>query len=242
MTDDDAVKTLLAAMHTDDRITSHNARISVDLEDGALTLYGYAKHIAAKRRAAALAEQHFGRRCRVIDLLRRDVTKALTDVELARTVGERLLEEPVFAEHTIEVDEGDNDNVPYHDAGEGAYVLRVSARDGIVTLSGTVGSQTHRRLAEVIAWWTGAVAAVVNELEIAPPEEDDDNELTDAVRMTLEKDPLVDASQLRVGTAAGIVHVEGLIRNDEQRDAVLEDVWLVPGVVDVVDRLQTMET
>jgi osmotically-inducible protein OsmY len=94
-------------------------------------------------------------------------------------------------------------------------------------------------LAEVIVWWTGACALVVNDLEIVPPEEDYDNELTDAVLMVLEKDPLVDAGQLRIGTGAGIVHVEGLTINEEQRHSVLEDIWLVPGVADVVDHIAT---
>lgn len=82
---------------------------------------------------------------------------------------------------------------------------------------------------EVIAWRTGACAPVDNALEVVPPEEDDDNELTDAVRMAMEKDPLVDATQLRIGTAGGIVHLDGWMPNDEQREAAVEDAWLMPG-------------
>lgn len=236
----DPVKALNAAMHRDHRITGHNARIDVDVEDDALVLLGEARHIAAKRRAAALAVQHCGNRYRVVDRLRRDVTRNLGDAELAQTVAERLFEEPVFAEHTVVAEDGGRHVT--HDAGEGAYSLVVSAADGVARLEGTVGSLTHRRLAEVVAWWTGGCADVINDLRIVPEQEDSDNELTDAVRMAIEKDPIVDASQVRIGTAAGVVHVEGLMPNVQQREAVLEDVWLVPGVFDVVDRIEVART
>jgi len=45
------------------------------------------------------------------------------------------------------------------------------------------------------------VRDVVNGVEVVPPEEDDDGEITDAVRIALEKDPLVDAGE--VGSPPG---------------------------------------
>lgn len=234
----DPVETLLQALREDSEIAGHGSTVSVEVSDDAITLLGDAKHIAAKRRALALTQQHLHNRYRVVDLLRRDVTRRLDDSELANLVAERLSQEPVFAELSLDV-EVDGRRSMLHDGGPGAYMVRVSARDEIVTLTGTVGSLTHMRLAEVIAWWTGACAVVINKLSVVPPEEDDDNELTDAILMALEKDPLVDAGQLHVGTAGGIVQVEGLTLTEEQRHSALEDVWLVPGVANVVDRIAT---
>ncbi|MBN1238998.1 MAG: BON domain-containing protein [Gammaproteobacteria bacterium] len=236
MPEPEFLEPLLDALKSDRSIVRHGANVEVELNGDVVTLKGEARHIAAKRRAAALAMK-FARGRRIVDALRRDVSRRLGDRELATTVAERLAQEPVFAEYGLESD-SDGGRQLLHDAGEGAYALCVSALDDdTIRLTGTVGTLTHRRLAEVIAWWTGACALVLNELEIVPPEEDSDDELTDAIRMTLEKDPLVDAGQLRVGTAGGVVHVEGLALSPEQHESVLEDVWLVPGVADVVDRV-----
>lgn len=238
MSDADPVAPLLDALRADPRIAGHGASVTVELDEGTMTLKGEAKHIAAKRRASALALAFSRGGYRVVDCLRRDVTKRLAEQELALTVAERLAAEPVFADYSLDF-EARGERKPLHDAGSGAHVLRVTARDDAVTLTGSVGSLTHKRLAEVIAYWTGACALVVNDLEVVPPEEDSDDELTDAVLMALEKDPLVDAGQLHVGTAGGIVHVEGLTLSHEQHRFVLEDIWLVPGVADVVDRIES---
>ena len=58
------------------------------------------------------------------------------------------------------------------------------------------------------------------------------------VRMVLEKDPLVHATQLRVGTAAGVVEMRGLVASEEERDLALSDAWYVPDVWDVVDHIE----
>jgi osmotically-inducible protein OsmY len=237
MSDPEFLDPLLDALRSDGCIVRHGANVEVELDGDAVTLKGEARHIAAKRRAAALATK-FARGRRVVDALRRDVSKRLGDRELATTVAERLSQEPVFADYSLDID-SDGGRKVLHDAGSGAHVVRVSAQDDTVRLTGTVGTLTHKRLAEVIAWWTGACALVLNELDVVPPEEDGDDELNDAVRMTLEKDPLIDAGQLRVGTAGGIVHLEGLTLSPEQHESVLEDVWLVPGVADVVDRVES---
>ena len=56
--------------------------------------------------------------------------------------------------------------------------------------------------------------------------------------MVLEKDKLVDASQLRVGTAGGIVELRGLLASEEERHLAVRDVWYVPGVWNVVDHIE----
>jgi osmotically-inducible protein OsmY len=237
----ESIDALLDELNGDEWIRQSGARIKVDISAGALTLAGEDVAMAAKRRAVEHARRFAGSRYHIVDHLRRMITKSLPDRELADTVAERLSQEPVFAEYSVDVETDDGSCFVLHDAGVGSHVITVSARDGAVTLAGSVGSLTHRRLAEVIAWWTGACASVTNLLDIMPPQDDADDELTDAVLMVLEKDPLVDASQLRVGTAGGIVHIEGLALTEAQRRSVIEDTWLVPGVADVVDRLDVQQ-
>jgi osmotically-inducible protein OsmY len=74
----------------------------------------------------------------------------------------------------------------------------VEVTDGVVTLNGDVPSLSHKRLAGALAWWVPGCRDVVNGLEEVPPEEDNDDELTDAVRLVLEKNPFVNATKIRV--------------------------------------------
>ena len=76
-----------------------------------------------------------------------------------------------------------------------------------------------------------------NAIDVLSEDEDLYNPLTDTVRMMLEKDPLVNADWLRVGTAAGIVALEGQLPSDEQHEAALQDTWVIPGVQDIFDRI-----
>jgi osmotically-inducible protein OsmY len=87
-------------------------------------------------------------------------------------------------------------------------------------------------------WWLDGCEYVDNQLQIAPPEEDADNEITDAVRIVLEKDPLVHAGQLLVGTAGGVVVLNGSLASKEEKQLAIMDAWYVPGVADVVDRIE----
>jgi osmotically-inducible protein OsmY len=72
--------------------------------------------------------------------------------------------------------------------------------EGTVLLEGKVPSFSHQRLAGVLAWWVPGRQNVLNCLEAVPPEEDNDDEVTDAVRLVLEKDPFVNAGQIRIST------------------------------------------
>jgi osmotically-inducible protein OsmY len=92
-------------------------------------------------------------------------------------------------------------------------------------------------LAGVLAWWVPGSRDVVNGLEEAPPEEDNDDEVTDAVRLVLEKDPFVNADQIRISTQNYVVTLEGLVLNKEVKEMAEFDAWYVFGVDKVVNKL-----
>jgi osmotically-inducible protein OsmY len=56
------------------------------------------------------------------------------------------------------------------------------------------------------------------EVEVEPPEEDSFDLIAEGVRLALEKDPFVDASQLRVGVRGTVVTLAGLLPSEAQRD------------------------
>src|SRR5690606_6956546 len=111
------------------------------------------------------------------------------------SVDERMPGEGDCALTTIVVGApGDGSRVEH--AGTGAAWIQVLVEDGRVTLTGRVSSIAHKRIAELIAWWTNGVAAVDNQLSVSPPEEDNDYEIAEAVQIAFEKDPLVHSAQI----------------------------------------------
>jgi osmotically-inducible protein OsmY len=79
---------------------------------------------------------------------------------------------------------------------------------------------------------------VVNGLGVTPPEEDNEDAVTDAVRIALEKDPFVNAEQIRVATRASVVTLSGLVPSESEREMAEFDAWYVFGVDRVVNRIE----
>ena len=101
-----------------------------------------------------------------------------------------------------------------------------------------VPSLAQKRLAGVLAWWVPGSRDVINGMAVEPHEEDNDEELLDAVRLVLEKDPFVNADQIRVSAQQSVITLEGLVINDMQRRMAVNDGWYVFGVDKVINRLQ----
>jgi osmotically-inducible protein OsmY len=231
------IKALSAAFEQDSWIDVHKYPIMVWAENGRVILDGKVGDIAAKRRALSLARQLIADRWPIMDLLRRDPMQPMNDRELRDSVVKRLSLESVLAGYTLRT-EVNGEMETQHDAGPSAYEIQAHIRNGSVKLTGVVGSLTHQRLAEVAVWWAFGCETVDNQLQIIPPEEDNDNEVTDAIRMALETDPLVHADRLRVGTTnGGVVQMEGSVASEEEKRCALLDAWYVPGVSDVQDHI-----
>lgn len=234
----DLSKQLSAEFELDPHINTHLHPISITSQDGQVILEGVVRDIAEKRSAFNTASKVCGERHRIVDRLRVAPGEQKEDRELRDEIIEALGREPAFSNSTLRTRvQGQIETV--HDAGEQSQAIEVAIKQGAVTLSGKVASLTHRRLAEVLVWWTAGCQIVENRLQVDPPEADHDNELIDAVRMVLEKDPLVHAEQVRVGAAGGVVELEGFVPSDEERRLAVYDAWYVPGVWEVVDHIET---
>ena len=207
------------------------------VSDGVLTIGGEVVDIASKRRAFARATA-----CRevrwVVDLVRVAPATPMEDGLLRDHVRDALIGEPAFEECSLGVSH-DGREESARDAGpEPRGAVRLQVRGGVVTLRGFVPTLAHRRLAETLAWWVPGTCDVRNELDVSPPEDDSDDEISDAVRFVLEKEPFVDAAQLRIDTRGGEVTLWGTLPSDEQRVIAERDAWCVPGVREVVDRIE----
>lgn len=224
------------ALQAETRIDIDELSLQLEVEDGALVLDGWVDNIKEKRIAANVARRAIKEECTVHDHLRVHSPRT-GQLELRDEVVNLLSAENMFSDHTMTVDAGGRRET-IHRGAPRAGQIEIHIDGGIVALRGHVASLGHRRFAEVLVWWTAGCERVDNVLEVIPPQDYRDNEITDVVRMVLEKDPMVHATQLRVGTAAGVVEMRGLVASEHERDLALRDAWYVPDVWDVVDHIE----
>jgi osmotically-inducible protein OsmY len=225
----------------DPRLTMHGGRIAVTCEaDRSLVLEGEAESVATKKIALELAASVPGS-AGIVDRLRVKPSVQMGDGEICDRIRNALIEEPVFARYAIYV--GD-DTFPKHErkpaAPSGRYV-EVAVSDGVVTLNGPVESLSHKRLAGVLAWWVPGTRDVVNGIDVQPPEEDSDDEITDAVRNALEKDKVISSESIRVGTRNAVVTLDGSATNADQAAMAEADAWYVFGVNGVINYMKIIE-
>lgn len=234
MADDTTIRNIEATLKEHPRVAPHLARVHLGLHDEAVVLEGVVGDIAARRLIPRVVADTSGVN-RIVDRLRVSASERSSDKTLAADVQRALAGEPVFSDYRVL--SGDEAGDP----GARDMEVIVSAEDGVVRLSGTVGSLSHRRLAEALAWWTRGCTDVDNRLALSPEQEDNDDEITDAVRIVLEKDPWLDAAQVEVDTRDCVVQLQGMLPGEEQKRMAEKDAWYVPGVRDVRNSIMTGE-
>jgi osmotically-inducible protein OsmY len=224
----DLVAALLAALEKDPDINLRESPIHVSYHDS-LRLEGEVANIIVKRKARRIAMQLSGLPD-VEDRLRLRPGERRTGKALLDAVTDALSQEAAFRD------------IPVHPhpatEGGGRDWIGVGVDDCVVRLDGQVSSLSHRRLAEVIAWWVPGSCDVHNHMRVKPAEKDNDDEISDAVRMVLEKDPLLHAETLGVRTSNRVVTLQGSVHSEEQRRMAIYDCWYVPGVHEVHDQMQ----
>lgn len=212
-------------------------RLTMDYAKGALTLAGELDSVAAKKLAleAAAALQGVDG---IVDRLRVAPAQPMGDKEVRDLVCDALLQEPALTELTLR-EKIKNEFVTIREPVRDPHrEIRVSVTDGVVTLDGEVPGIGLKRLAGVLAWWVPGSRDVVNGLEVMPPEADSDDEIADTVRLVLEKDPFVNAGQIRIGARNAIVRLEGLVPTESEKDMAENDCWYVFGVDGVENRIE----
>ena len=229
------LNTVRAALMSQPPVGLATHPIALRYDDGTLTLEGEVASVAAKKlalEAAAAVPGVTG----IIDRVRVAPTQPMGDGAIRDELRRAFLQEPAFAGFAIrETAKGRTESVSEPPRRDGMIEYEVA--DGIVTLNGQVPGLGQKRLAGVLAWWVPGSRDVVNGIEEAPEEEDNDAEMTDAVRLALEKDVFVDAGQIRVTTLDRVVTLEGLVPKEAEKDMAEQDAWCVFGVDRVVNRL-----
>jgi osmotically-inducible protein OsmY len=233
------LKSLRAALEREPRINLHRWPILLNLtDDHALVLEGEMESIAAKKRALELAGATPDVRG-VVDRLHvapaeRKGDGAILDVLETVLLNARELKNctlrVIKKEQTLTLQEALGDDT----SGD----IQVSVKDGVVTLDGWVISLSHKRMAGVLAWWVPGCRDVVDGLEVLPPEQDNDDEVSDALSLVLEMDPMIPhPEQIRVHTHNYVVTLDGLVATQTEKDRVEQDAWCLFSVDNVINQL-----
>ncbi|KAF0215240.1 MAG: transport-associated protein [Geobacteraceae bacterium] len=240
ISEDRVVKEVRAALEREPRVNLHHCPVGIDYVEGVVILEGETESIAGKKLALELAAAVPGV-TGIVDRLRVAPAEQMEDGAIRDHVCDALIVEPVYNDYTIRVLVKEAWETAREVQLEPAGAIEVEVTDGVVTLNGRVGSLSHKRLAGVLAWWVPGSRDVVNGLEVVPPMGDNDDEVRDAVRLVLEKDPFVNASQIRITCRDCVVTLDGVVTKPKERDMAEADAWYVFGVDRVINNLEVVE-
>ena len=234
----DAVrKQVHAALERETRINLHRHPIRIETADGTVTLEGEVADVAAKKLALGLAGAAQGVRG-VVDRLRVAPGEPRGDGAIRDAVARLLLEQPELKSCSFNLKTNEKMQVLRRVEHDSAGEIEISVTDGVILLEGHVISQSHRRFAGALAWWTGGRRDVVNGLQVRPDYEDRDDEVTEALRLVLDADPELDADQIRGNCNGKVIWLDGAVRTELQKRRAELDAWSLVAIRGVVNRLQ----
>jgi len=231
------IERIRAALEKETRINLHGYPIKLAFTGNDLVLTGELETVAAKKLALELAAT-LAPGVALVDRLRVKPAQSMSDAELRDHVIKVLLDEPALEHCLLHSRLPQQLQTHRNEVAEPVGTIVVEVRDGVVTLNGEVPSLSHKRVAGVLAWWVPGCRDLVNGLAEVPAQQDNDDELTDAVRLALEKDPFVNATKIQVSSKDGVVTVDGLVPNETMQRMAEHDAWFVFGVRDVVNKVQ----
>lgn len=234
---DQVLKAVRAAFEHEPRINLHRYPIHLVFSDGVLTLEGEVENVAAKKLGMELAIAVPGV-TGIVDRLRVVLAVRWGDGAILHAVRDALLEESALQNCTIRVKSKGRVETVRESLLDPRGVIEVSVTDGVVLLDDHVNNLAQKRLAGVLAWWVPGSRDVINGMEVSPPEEDNDDEVTEAVRLVLEKDRCVNSDQIRVSTRNYVVTLEGYVSSEVGRHMAEFDAWYVFGVGKVINQLE----
>lgn len=115
--------------------------------------------------------------------------------------------------------------------------IDISVEGGIVELNGNVDAYWKKSYAEELVSKVRGVVLVSNNLGVVPTHEIIDQDIANDIIAALERNMLVDSTQVDVKVADGIVTLSGTVPSWPARMAARNAAARTFGVVDVVDNL-----
>ena len=234
----DAVrKQVHAALEREHRINLHRHPVKIETADGTVTLEGEVPDVAAKKLALQLAAAVQGVRG-VVDRLRVLPGERRGDGAIRDSAARLLLAQAELRGCTLAVRANGKADVLHQVDDDPAGEIELSVTDGVIVLEGFVISQSHRRFAGALAWWTPGRRDVINALQVRPDYEDRDDEISEVMRLVLEADPELDADLIRTNCNGKVVFLDGAVPTELQKRRAELDAWSLTAIRGVVNRLE----
>lgn len=235
----ETISNVFAALEREPSANLHRYPIQMDLQDNALVMEGEVENIRAKKRILEVAVGVPGV-VGIVDRLVLAPAERMQDGEIRDHVSRSLSHEKLLEFCAIwAIVKGKPEVV--RETGTEIGSIDIEVNNGVVVLNGSVSSLSEKRLAGVLAWWVPGSRDVINGIDVLPPEEDNDDEVVDALRLVLEKEPFINSSQIKLSCKNYIVTLEGLVKNEAQRQLAEADAWFLFGVDGVSNQLMVEE-
>ncbi len=230
-------KKCLAALRSEPRVGPNFKPANLECDGmGTVTIEGEVESLAAKKLAlehiAALPEVS-----EIVDRLRVRPASKLGDAEIRAHLRHSYYEEPAFRGLGIREFRNQAFEVVREPAEPAKGSIDIEVAEGVVTLNGAVPGLVSKRLAGAMAWWVPGSRDVINGIAIEPPERDAPIRIQEALRIVLEKNPFIDAGQIRVGVRQRVVRLTGIVHLSEQREMAERDAWSIFGVDKVINEI-----
>jgi osmotically-inducible protein OsmY len=233
----DSRERALAAIRSEKRIGPQFKPTLLEIDaDGTATIQAEVDNVAIKRLALERLAATQGVSA-IVDRLRVKPAVAMSDDGILDHLRKAFYDEPSFRQLALKEREDGKVTLVREAFEDARGEIEIEVKQGVVILNGRVPGLASKRLAGVLAWWVPGSRDVINGIAVEPPEEDAPIQIEEAVRIALDKDPFVDASQVRVGVRDAVVRLTGAVHSPEARDAAEGDAWYVFGVDDVINEI-----
>ena len=194
------------------------AQIRVEVKHGAVTLAGRVEHFAEKWAAEWAAKRVSGVKELAVEI---EVTptrlRAMRDADIARA-----------AENALK----------WH-----AYVpqdrIRVTVKDGMITLEGEVEKQFEKETARQVVLHLTGVKGVSNQIVLKPKVEP--TEVKDKIEAAFKRSAILDLTRIAVETDGGKVILSGTVRSWTEYVDAERAAWAAPGVHEIKNLLRIVD-